>query len=433
MIRFLRKKVVRARDQHTISRRDIDHDALKVLYRLSRSGHIAYLVGGGVRDLLLGRKPKDFDISTDAHPNAIKKLFRNSFLVGRRFRLAHIRFGQHVVETSTFRRSPAPGADGDGLYQRRDNTFGTPEEDAKRRDFTINGLFYDIETFNVIDFVGGLSDLNKGVIRSIGDPNIRFQEDPVRMLRAVRFASRLNFRIERKTYNAMLRHQADIAKAPAPRLLEEICRLFAFQSGQAALRLLRETGLLAVLIPELDGYLAGLRGDEDAFWTLLGELDRLHADASPRMALIFATLFFPQIQSAAEQFRADGRHAVVQNIVRDRLGEAFARLNLPRRETSHVTRILEAQHRFEAAKRGRFSRKRFVMQETFEDAFLLYRATVAATGCDSRWVQWWEDFATRTRLEAGVSEQGEDEDNAGPKPRRPIRRRPRRRRPRRGA
>lgn len=189
--------IVKRRDEHGISRRNIDPDALRVLYRLSDCGFLSYLVGGGVRDLLLGRKPKDFDVSTSAHPNQIKRLFRNCFLIGRRFRLAHVKFGQKVIETSTFRKQTVtegdpndPAAD---LHIHRDNTYGTPEEDARRRDFTVNGLFYDIKTFAVIDHVGGLADLDRKIIRCIGDPNIRFREDPVRMIRAVRFAARLGF------------------------------------------------------------------------------------------------------------------------------------------------------------------------------------------------------------------------------------------------
>ena len=169
-----------SRPEHIISRKDIDPDALKVLYRLKNHGFVAYLVGGGVRDLLLGRRPKDFDISTSAHPQQVRKLFRNSFIVGRRFRLVHVRFGRNVVETATFRKASEPEA-GDTLI-RRDNTFGTPEEDAFRRDFTVNALFYDIGTFSIIDWVGGIEDLRARTLRCIGDPDVRFIEDPVRML-----------------------------------------------------------------------------------------------------------------------------------------------------------------------------------------------------------------------------------------------------------
>ena len=181
-----------SREEHTLSRRDIDPDALKVLYRLRQGNHIAYLVGGSVRDLLLGRRPKDFDIGTSAHPYQVKKLFRNCWIIGRRFRLAHVKFGQKVIEVATFRRQVQPGeeivqdgvpspdhqvehppsaTDSDPHFLHRDNTFGTPEEDAFRRDFTINALFYDIATFSIIDYVGGLEDLRAGVVRSIGDPD----------------------------------------------------------------------------------------------------------------------------------------------------------------------------------------------------------------------------------------------------------------------
>src|SRR5438093_8362962 len=216
------------RAEHSISRRDIDPDALKVLYRLRQFNYTAYLVGGSVRDLLIGRRPKDFDIGTSAHPYQVKKLFRNCWIIGRRFRLAHVKFGPKVIEVATFRRQLAPGEevvqDGvpapihpgrDGeptsdhrLQARGDNTFGTPEEDAFRRDFTINALFYDIDSFSVIDYVGGLEDLRAGVVRSIGDPDVRFREDPVRMMRAVALASRHNFTIDSHMHHAsqMRRH-----------------------------------------------------------------------------------------------------------------------------------------------------------------------------------------------------------------------------------
>src|SRR6266540_3824319 len=189
------------REAHTVSRRDIDPDALKVLYRLRQFDHVAYLVGGSVRDLLLGRRPKDFDIGTSAHPYQVKRLFRNCWIIGRRFRLAHVRFGTKNIEVATFRRQlsaeelaapPEPPPDEgiplhpgglrthDGLLH-RDNTFGTPEEDAFRRDFTVNALFYDIASFSIIDYTGGLQDLENRLIRCIGNPVERFQEDPVRM------------------------------------------------------------------------------------------------------------------------------------------------------------------------------------------------------------------------------------------------------------
>src|SRR5690348_8469631 len=193
----------------------IDPDAIKVVRRLRRHQHTAYLVGGCVRDLLLARTPKDFDIATSATPDEIKDLFRNCRIIGRRFRLAHIFFGSKIIETSTFRANPREAIEGEEeengeLLIRRDNVFGSAEEDARRRDFTINGLFYDPESGNVIDYVAGLADLEQRVVRTIGDPDIRFREDPVRILRAVKFAARLGFSIEPATYAAMLAHRGEI-------------------------------------------------------------------------------------------------------------------------------------------------------------------------------------------------------------------------------
>jgi poly(A) polymerase len=243
------------RPEHTVSRKGIDADALKVLYRLKNNGFAAYLVGGGVRDLLLGRRPKDFDISTDAHPQQVKRLFRNCFVVGRRFRLCHVRFGRKVVEVSTF-RSHTPPDEGDTIV-RRDNTFGTPEEDAFRRDFTVNALFYDIATFSVIDYVNGLPDLQARVIRTIGDPGVRFQEDPVRMLRAVAIACRLGFGIDRDSLDAMRALRGEIVKASPVRVLEEIYKLLRQGASRRTFELLHELGLLAYIFPEADAALSG--------------------------------------------------------------------------------------------------------------------------------------------------------------------------------
>ena len=199
--------IVLPRAAHCISRNQIDEHALKVLYRLNRQGHLAYLVGGSVRDLLLGRTPKDFDVGTDATPNQVKTLFRNCFLVGRRFRLAHIRFrGNLLVEVATFRRNPEEEElpeDGDDHFHFVQNVFGSEREDAFRRDFTINALFYNIDDFSVIDHVGGLKDLEERVLRMIGDPLVRFEEDPVRMLRALEFSARLDFAIDEKIISAI--------------------------------------------------------------------------------------------------------------------------------------------------------------------------------------------------------------------------------------
>ena len=239
-----------------IARELIDLDAQKVIRHLVRNGYQAYLVGGCVRDLLIGRTPKDFDLATSATPSEVRDLFRNCRIIGRRFRLAHVVFGRKIIETATFRANPreeeAEGESPEGdVYIHRDNVFGTAEEDARRRDFTMNGLFYDVEPEKVIDYVGGLEDIKQRSVRTIGDPNIRFREDPVRLLRAVKFAARLGFDIEDETYRAMITHRGDLQKSAVPRVLEEIYRLLRGGAAQESLVLLREVGLLTELLPEI--------------------------------------------------------------------------------------------------------------------------------------------------------------------------------------
>src|SRR5918993_3861595 len=243
------------RSAHPLSRRQVDPDALKVLYRLHEHNYVAYLVGGSVRDLLLDRRPKDFDIGTSAHPHQVKKLFRNCWIIGRRFRLAHVKFGTKTIEVATFRQQVGPpevASDADSVEPaaesvhepdalvvddsgsalapesvprprraedhliHRDNTYGTPEEDAFRRDFTVNALFYDIGTFSIIDYTGGLRDLEQRVIRCIGEPDVRFLEDPVRMLRAVVLAARLEFTIDEASLDAIAAHKHEIAHSAPP-------------------------------------------------------------------------------------------------------------------------------------------------------------------------------------------------------------------------
>jgi len=279
------------RPDHSLSRKDIDPDALKVLYRLRQSDHVAYLVGGSVRDLLLGRRPKDFDIGTSAHPAQVKKLFRNCWIIGRRFRLAHVKFGQKVIEVATFRRQLAPGeevvaegvpapdpstAEGRHLIH-HDNTFGTPEEDAFRRDFTVNALAYDIADFSIIDYVGGLEDLAARVVRSIGDPEVRIHEDPVRMLRAVALAARLDFTVDPPLMDAIRKHRGEIAKSSPPRLIEEYYKILRAGSSEKTFRALHDAGLLEPLSAELH-HKAGPQ-----LWQSLAELDmyRRTFDAMP--------------------------------------------------------------------------------------------------------------------------------------------------------
>lgn len=392
--------VIRPRSEHSISRRDIDPDALKVLYRLIRRGHVAYLVGGGVRDLLLGRLPKDFDISTDARPQELKKLFRNCFLIGRRFRLAHIKYGDKVIETSTFRCQPQNNGE-EELLQTDDNTFGNAEEDALRRDFTINGLFYDVETFSVLDYVGGLRDLDARVVRCIGDPAIRFKEDPVRMLRAIRFASRLGFSIHPDTFAALKECRQEISKASVPRLLEEIFRLYAYGSSAAAFRLLHETGFLEILMPEVDAFIRTGGEEERMLWEYLGALDRgdfVLPQAST--ALMFGALFLPVILQKCGK----GDSAVTLRSLLEGYAAAaepfLERINAPRRLRDRLMRIISMQHRFFTRGKKSFSKARFAGQEWFAEALALYEIHLTAGNKDfaraDEWRALWEDMVNDT-------------------------------------
>ena len=358
--------VIIPRAEHSISRREIDPDALKVLYRLQQFNYIAYLVGGSVRDLLLQRKPKDFDVGTDAHPYQIKKLFRNCWIIGRRFRLAHVRFGQKTIEVATFRRHVLPGTENEpatteppdapiaelsgDLLIRHDNTFGTPEEDAFRRDFTINALFYDIATFSIIDYVGGLQDLRDGVIRSIGDPRQRFQEDPVRMFRALAFAARLGFTLDPPIVEAIREHGHSIATASPARLIEEYYKVLRSGAAEKTFRLMAAHGLLETITPELH------RGSsEEALWHALADLDRYRQkfDNIPEHLtnpLLLGTLLvplglmpkrvYPETESYVE--RADGRRfrrAPKEPPLR------IGMLPVARRDTERLRQILSLQRR----------------------------------------------------------------------------------------
>jgi poly(A) polymerase len=336
------------RAEHAISRRDIDPDALKVLYRLRQSNFHAYLVGGSVRDLLLGRRPKDFDIGTSAHPQQVKKLFRNCWIIGRRFRLAHVKFGTKVIEVATFRRQVAPGEEvvQDGVPApnpatpegqhliHRDNTFGTPEEDAFRRDFTLNALFYDIATFSVIDYVGGLDDLRARVVRAIGDPAVRLREDPVRMLRAVALAARLDFAIDPAVLDAIAVHRHEIAKSAPPRLLEEYYKILRIGSAEKTFRSLASRGLLEPISAELH------RGAGEPLWGSLAALDRYRS----RFASTPETLTNPVLLGSLLVPLGVPLHTV-RTEDGHRQGPRLGELPLARRDVERLQQILALQRK----------------------------------------------------------------------------------------
>lgn len=380
--------VICARPDHCISRKNIDQDALRVLYRLSDLGYTAYLVGDGVRDLLLGRQPKDFDVGTSAKPNEVKRAFRNCFLIGRRFRLAHVRFGGKVIETATFRQESQTVGEiiehaAEGPFE--DNTFGTPETDAYRRDFTVNGLFYDIKTFAVIDWVGGLKDLKKRLIRSIGDPMIRFREDPVRMMRAVKFASRLDFTIERGTERAIRKLHACIKTAALPRVCEEVFRMFPYGKSEAAFRMLYRFGLLGDLLPKLAAFIDSDGGEKSSTWKFLSVLDRyenamhergIEVSNGLRAAVLFAAMA-----------RARPGHA------REIVGELSQMLKVPRATYFLAVLLLDSVKRLSA--RPTSGRTRFVYNRDFPDALDFNRIVVRTEGRSEAIIDEWDAISRK--------------------------------------
>lgn len=362
---------------HPIPEKDLDSDAVKIVRRLTRFDHIAYLVGGCVRDLLLDRAPKDFDIATSATPRQVKRAFRNCRIVGRRFRLAHVYFHDgKIIEVATFRAQEDGNGNGDGagdeddaedLMIRDDNVFGTPEEDALRRDFTINQLFYDVNAETVLDHAGGLDDLRRRVVRTIGNPEIRFREDPIRILRAIKFAARLDLDIERSTRAALEATRSEIQRAAPPRILEEINR---FCRGGAAVRsfeLLRETDVLDAVLPEFhDAY-----GQDGPAWSLLrGFLARFDAAAAkghePSTGVIFAALLLPRI---AERLGWNGREGRaerprgldVRRLIESEFKPAALRLRVSRKDQEQVRQIVMALQRMVPADNVRAGTRRSIL------------------------------------------------------------------------
>jgi poly(A) polymerase len=426
-----------SREEHTLSRRDIDPDALKVLYRLRQGNHVAYLVGGSVRDLLLGRRPKDFDIGTSAHPYQVKKLFRNCWIIGRRFRLAHVKFGQKVIEVATFRRQVQPGeeviqdgvpapeqpgaaSDAEGHLLHRDNTFGTPEEDAFRRDFTINALFYDIATFSVIDYVAGLEDLRAGVVRSIGDPIVRFQEDPVRMLRAIALAARLDFVLDPPVLDAIRRLRHEIARSSPARLLEEYYKILRAGSAEKTFRGLADAGLLEPISVELH------RGATEALWQSLAAVDayRRKFTATPETLtnpVLLGSFLVPLGLSPSA-----GRPAYSESASGKRrpVGPRMGDLPLARRDVERLRQILGLQRRLRDLTASVRAQRALTHRGTFRDAL----SWMEIHGQTPDIVEHWITVLAERGADEPVLATGEDGQPLPLQPRR-RRRRGRRRRP----
>lgn len=367
-------------------------DALRVISRLERYGHQAYLVGGCVRDLMIGRAPKDFDVATSAHPRQIKRLFRNGRIIGRRFRLVHVRYGERVIETSTFRSDPAErdGEELEDLLIVEDNEYGTAEEDARRRDFTVNGLFLDPTRMRIIDYVGGLVDLESGLLRAIGNPQVRMAEDPVRILRAIKFATRLAFRIEDQTWQAMLDHAEELARSAAPRVFEEILRLMRSGTSLGAFRKLRSSGALRVILPpvadHLDPPVDGSPEVHDrigAFWRLLEALDsEVHRGFEPSAAVCIGLLFHDIIERQADPERRSlpGEPRDLLQVTGEVLEPMAEAARLARRDTARARRIILQQRRFLQTSTKRFRPRLFCLSEDFPESLELFRLRSQALG-----------------------------------------------------
>ena len=384
------------RKQHKISRKSISDSALKVLYRLAKSGHRACLVGGGVRDLLLGIQPKDFDVATDATPEQVRALFKNSRIIGRRFRLVHIRFGRDIIEVATFRGHDEDAVETDHHGRiLRDNTFGDIEEDAIRRDFTANALYYDIHDYAVLDYVGGLDDIKARRLRLIGDPGKRYQEDPVRMLRAVRFAAKLDFEIEQSAADAIYEHGHLLAIIPPARMFDEAIKLFHSGCALKVYNLLRHYNLLKYLVPALDEWL-----QDEPSEAMLDFIDQALVNTDTRVntnqpvspGFIFAVLLWPVVHKEASRLQSD-RQKMIPALMQ--VGESvFKRqvrhISIPRRFSQMARDIWSSQPRFHRTQ-GK-QPQRLLGYTVFRAAydFMCIQAMVGLA--PHRLCRWWTEF-----------------------------------------
>jgi len=409
------------RPEHPISRKDISPNALKVLYRLHQRGYKAYLVGGSVRDLMLGRRPKDFDVGTDASPQEVRRLFRNSRIIGRRFRLVHVVFEGEVIEVSTFRAAPGASLDeiapdvgaargeepdaADELLVTSDNTFGTPREDAFRRDFTVNALFYDIEDFSVNDWVGGIEDLQRRMIRVIGNPDVRLQEDPVRMMRACEYAGRLSFGIDRATQEAIQRHRQKLELASPVRVTEEILQLLRCGHAGAALQWMLELGLLEVLLPEAYAMVGGGAAGVGDFGRLLPTVDGIVRQGRALSdAALLAVLVLPKVLQRRDDIEAVERRPMSRAALRQLVDETVApfstRLALSRARSSQLNHALVAFHRLCEPGWAPRGRAQMARRPYFDDGLALFELMVAATGGGGEVLSAWQAAAQqRGRIE----------------------------------
>jgi poly(A) polymerase len=392
------------RAEHPVSRKDIAREALKVMYRLSAAGYRAGLVGGSVRDLMLGRRPKDFDIATDARPAEIRRLFRNSRVIGRRFRLVHVLFHERVVEVSTFRSEPEPngraGAPGDELLITSDNVFGTPEQDAWRRDFTINALFYDISDFSIVDWVGGVEDLRRRTIRTIGDPLVRFREDPVRMMRACELAGRLGFGIEQRTQAAIEELAGEMAKAAPARLAEELVALLRCGAAGPSMQWMLDLGLLEPLLPEAYAMVQASERGLGEFGQILPVLDRkVGAGRAASDGGLLAAVLLPSVLLRRLDVEAVGqralRRAELKALVREAAEPFFRRYGMSRERVRLTLEALDGFLRLCEPPASAAERVKVAARASFPDALWLFELLAEATGEGFQELAQWQAAARR--------------------------------------
>jgi poly(A) polymerase len=357
------------RPEHPLSRKDIEVEALKVLYRLHYAGYKAYLVGGSVRDLLLGKRPKDFDLVTDARPGEIRKLFRNSRIIGRRFRLVQVFFrGGHIVEVSTFRRR-SEFEEVPAVAPSRDNTYGTPAEDAWRRDLTINGLFYNVADFSLVDYVGGLEDLKAGRIRVIGDPAVRFVRDPVRMLRVLRHGARTGFAIDPGAWEEIRAKGHLIRTCPPARVRDELLKDFRSAAARPFFKLMLDSGLFYAIFPAWKPRL-GPEG-EKRLLELSGRLDSLiQAGHQVSDSLLWAVFLTPYL----ERESAPPHLPELREFIREKIREALGGIEFPRQRQDEVSQMLALEERVTPLlKQGQSVPARLARLATYSEAWLLYQ------------------------------------------------------------
>jgi poly(A) polymerase len=379
--------------RHNVRREAISSSALKVCDTLQDRGYAAYVVGGAVRDLLLGTPPKDFDVATDARPEQIKPLFRRALVIGRRFRLVHVMMGPETIETSTFRAAENPAAEKDEHGRvLRDNVFGTMEEDARRRDFTINALYYDCRSGDIVDYHGGMADLKKRTLRMIGDPEARFREDPVRMLRAVRLAAKLGLTIDGATRAPIKRMAPLLENVPPPRLFEEMLKLLLSGHASACLRQLRSEGLHKGLLPLLDVILDQPLGERFVTLALAQTDERVRADRPVSPAFLFAALLWHEVLAAwkAREKRGERRVPALEAAMDEVLETQCAKLAITRRLTATMREVWSMQPRFE--ERGGQRPYRLLELPRFRMAYDFLALRAASGEVPAELENWWRAF-----------------------------------------